>query len=127
MLLNAFRASSNGSTLAMLKRITDPMEYARAEIAITANNENLPVALASIGTMTRKPLPKMEASGVAVARKSLALSIRFSCQIGLGDLYTSLSCTLKHTILLLYIIDEVILCMTDYTAILQLPFVSPQL
>lgn len=62
----------------MLKRITDPMEYARAEIAITANNENLPVALARIGTMTRKPLPKMEASGVAVARKSFALLICFS-------------------------------------------------
>jgi len=54
------------------------MEYARAEIAITAKNENLPVALASIGTMTRKPLPKMEASGVAVARKSFALLIHFS-------------------------------------------------
>ena len=54
------------------------MEYASALIAIIAKIENLPVALASIGTITRKPLPKMEERGVAVARNSSALLTAFS-------------------------------------------------
>ena len=64
------------------------MEYASALIAIIAKIENLPVALASIGTITRKPLPKMEESGVAVARNSFALFTAFSHPAS-GAFYTN--------------------------------------
>jgi len=43
-----------------------------------ANIEYLPVAPASIGTITRNPLPNMEERGVAVARNSSALFTAFS-------------------------------------------------
>ena len=60
-------AGEDGFGIRMLKRMTLPTAMASAQTPTIAITEWRPTAPARIGTMIRKPLPKIDASGVVVA------------------------------------------------------------